>query len=79
MSIRTWRGHPLETAVVEILKRKDAMSDEDLLSSLKDNGFSDVGFGELNRVLLRLEVEGVVYVSSLARGKRRVELRKRKE
>jgi DNA-binding PadR family transcriptional regulator len=79
MSIRTWRGHPLETTVVEILKKKDAMSDEDLLSSLKESGFSDVGFGELNRALLRLEVEGVVYVSSLARGKRRVELRKRKE
>lgn len=79
MSVRSWRGHPLETVVVEVLQRKGAISDEDLLGFLRESGFGDVGFGELNRALLRLEVEGVVYVSSLARGKRRVELRERKE
>ena len=79
MSVRTWRGHPLETVVVEVLNRKGALSDVDLLGFLRESGFGDVGFGELNRVLLRLEVEGVVYVSSLARGKRRVELREKKE
>lgn len=79
MSTRTWRGHPLKTVIVEVLKRKGALSDDDLLSSLKETGFEDVSFGQLNKVLLRLEVEGIVYVSSLARGKRRVELRKRKE
>lgn len=79
MSVRTWRGHPLETVVVEVLGRKGALSDVDLLGFLREAGFGDVGFGELNRVLLRLEIEGVVYVSSLARGKRRVELRERKE
>jgi DNA-binding PadR family transcriptional regulator len=79
VSTRTWRGHPLKTVVVEVLKRKGALSDDDLLSSLKETGFEDVSFGQLNKVLLRLEVEGIVYVSSLARGKRRVELRERKK
>ena len=79
MSTRTWRGHPLKTTIVEVLKRKGALSDDDLLGSLKETGFEDVSFGQLNKVLLRLEVEGIVYVSSLARGKRRVELRERKE
>jgi len=79
VSTRTWRGHPLKTVVVEVLKRKGALSDDDLLGSLKETGFEDISFGQLNKVLLRLEVEGIVYVSSLARGKRRVELRERKE
>lgn len=79
MSGGTWRGHPLGTVVIEVLQRKGAVSDEDLLGFLREAGFGDIGFGELNRVLLRLEIEGVVYVSSLARGKRRVELRQRKE
>ena len=69
----------MKTVVVEVLKRKGALSDDDLLGSLKETGFEDVSFGQLNKVLLRLEVEGIVYVSSLARGKRRVELRERKE
>ena len=79
VSTRTWRGHPLKTVIIEVLKRKGALSDDDLLSSLKETGFEDVSFGQLNKVLLRLEVEGIVYVSSLARGKRRVELRERKK
>lgn len=74
---RSWRGHPLETTVVEILQRKGAISDEDLLGFVRESGFGDVGFGELNKALLRLEVEGVVYVSSLSRGKRRVDLRRK--
>lgn len=69
----------MKTTIVEVLKRKGALSDDDLLGSLKETGFEDVSFGQLNKVLLRLEVEGIVYVSSLARGKRRVELRERKE
>ena len=69
----------MKTTIVEVLKRKGALSDDDLLGSLKETGFEDVSFGQLNKVLLRLEVEGIVYVSSLARGKRRVELRDRKE
>ncbi len=69
----------MKTVIVEVLKRKGAVSDDDLLSSLKETGFGDVSFGQLNKILLRLEVEGIVHVSSLARGKRRVELRERKE
>ncbi len=79
MSAATWRGHPLDTVVIEVLQRKGALNDEDLLGFLREAGFGDIGFGELNRVLLRLEIEGIVYVSSLARGKRRVELRERKK
>jgi len=39
----------------------------------------DLGFNVLNKELMRLEIEGVINVSALARGKRRVELLKRKK
>jgi hypothetical protein len=39
----------------------------------------DIGFNLLNKELMRLEIKGVIHVSALARGKRRVELRKTKE
>jgi len=33
-----------------------------------------VGFSELNKTLLQMEIQGVVYVSARTKGKRRVEL-----
>ncbi|NIV68270.1 hypothetical protein GWN43_05420 [Candidatus Bathyarchaeota archaeon] len=60
--------------IVEILEDKGALTDEELLDSLRES-YEDVAFGELNTVLLRLEIEGKIHVSSAVRGKRRVELR----
>lgn len=73
MSVKTWLSRPLCAAVVELLSRRGALSDVELLDLLK-NEFEGVGFRDLNRVLLCLEVKGMVYVSSMVRGKRRVEL-----
>jgi len=39
----------------------------------------EAGFGDLNKTLMRLEIQGKVYVSSLTKGKRRVELTETKE
>ncbi len=78
MAVRTWRPHPLDLTIVEVLEKKGAMTDEELFNLLKETN-ADLGFGALNRTLLKMEVEGKVYVSSLTRGKRRVELVKRKE
>ncbi len=78
MAVKTWRPHPLDLTIVEVLEKKGAMTDEELFNLLKETN-ADLGFGALNRTLLKMEVEGKVYVSSLTRGKRRVELVKRKE
>jgi len=40
---------------------------------LKDS-YGDLSFRELNKALLRLEVQGLVRVTRLMKGKRRVEL-----
>jgi len=78
MTVKTWKPHPLDLTIVEVLEKKGPMTDAELLDLLKET-HEDLGFGVLNQTLMRMEVEGKVYVSSLTRGKRRVELVKRRE
>jgi len=73
MAVKTWRSHPLDAAIVEILERKGPLTDEELYDVLKES-YEDVGFGSFNKALMKMEIEGKIYVSTLARGKRRVEL-----
>lgn len=68
----------MDVKVVEFLESKGALTDDQLFGLLRDS-YEDVGFGELNKVLLRLEIEGRIRVSSSVKGKRRVELREKKE
>jgi len=70
---KTWGPRPMSLVVVETLHKKGAMTDIELLSEMKDS-YGDLSFRELNRTLLKLEVEGVIRVSRLMKGKRRVEL-----
>ena len=78
LAVRTWHPHPLDLTIVEILEKKGAMTDEELFDVLREI-HEDLGFGALNKTLMKMEVQGKVYVSSLTKGKRRVELVKRKE
>jgi len=78
MSIKTWEPHPLYTAIVEILERKGPLTDVELYDLVKES-YEGIGFGNLNKTLMRMEIEGKIYVSALTKGKRRVELIERKE
>ena len=78
MSVKTWRAHPLDLTILEILEKKGAMTDEELFNLVKEN-HDGLGFGALNKTLMKMEVQGKVYVSSLTKGKRRVEATQRKE
>jgi len=78
LAVKTWRPHPLDLTIVEILDKKGAMTDDELFDLLRET-HEDLGFGALNKTLMKMEVQGKVYVSSLTKGKRRVELVKRKE
>ena len=78
LAIRTWYPHPLDLTIIEILMKKGAMTDEELFDALRET-HEDLGFGAVNKTLMKMEVQGKVYVSSLTKGKRRVELVKRKE
>jgi hypothetical protein len=76
MAEKTWKSRPLDLSIVETLEKKGPMTDTELLDLLKES-YPDLGFGMLNQALLKMEVSGKVYVSSLTKGKRRVELVKR--
>ncbi len=70
---KVWGPRPLNLAVVEVLQRKGALSDKDLLDEVKET-YGEISFRELNSVLLKLELSGVLRVTRLMKGKRRVEL-----
>ncbi len=77
MALKTWKPQPLSTAIVELLQRKGPSTDMELYDMIKET-YGDLGFSDLNKELMRLEIEGAIHVSSLTRGKRRVELRETK-
>lgn len=73
MPMRTWKTHPAYLVLLEVLAKKGAMADTDLFDALNEQ-FEDLGFKDFNELLMRLEISGKIRTSSLARGKRRVEI-----
>jgi hypothetical protein len=71
--IKTWKTKPAYSAMLEVLQKKGDMTDDDLFGQLKDE-YEDLGFKDFNELLLKLEVSGKIRTSSMARGKRRIEL-----
>jgi len=71
--IKTWKTKPAYSMMLEVLQKKGDMTDDDLFGQLKDE-YEDLGFKDFNDLLLKLEVSGKIRTSSMARGKRRVEL-----
>jgi hypothetical protein len=73
MSTKTWKTHPLYTTIVELLERNGPLTDVELYELIKEP-HGEAGFGDLNKTLMRLEIQGIVYVSTRTKGKRRVEV-----
>jgi hypothetical protein len=71
--VKTWKTRPAYAVLLEVLKKKGDMTDDDLFNALKDE-YEDLGFKDFNELLMRLEVSGKIRTSSMARGKRRIEL-----
>ena len=63
----------MQLFVLEVVDRKGPLTDDELLRELR-NGKEDLSFRELNRILLKLEINGLVRVSRQMKGKRRVEI-----
>ena len=75
---KVWGPRPIQLLVVDLIERKGPLTDDDLLREMK-NGKEDVSFRELNRILMKLEVNGLIRVSRQMKGKRRVEMSERHE
>ena len=72
-AVKTWKTRPAYSVVLEILKKKGDMTDDDLFDALKGE-FEDIGYKDFNDILLMLEVSGRIRTSSMSRGKRHIEL-----
>jgi len=68
-----WKTRPADFVLLEILTKKGAMADSDLMEALNEES-PDLGAMDFNQLLLKLEVSGKIRVTSMARSKRRVEL-----
>lgn len=78
MATKIWRSQPLYIAILEILEKKGSIVDVELLEMLKStSGYKDISFNELNKALMKMEIAGLILVSSLTKGKRLVQLVKR--
>ena len=73
MPIKIWKTRPTYFVLLEVLNKKGDMTDDDLFDALKEE-FEDLGYKDFNELLMRLEVSGKIRTSSMARGKRRIEL-----
>lgn len=70
---RVWGPKPLQLSVLDVISRKGPLTDDELLREIR-NGKEDLSYRELNGILMKLEVNGMVRVSRQMKGKRRVEL-----
>ena len=73
MPARTWKTHPAYFVLLEILAKKNAMTDVELFDAMRED-FEDMGSKDFNELLMRLEISGKIRTSSMARGKRRIEM-----
>ncbi len=73
MPTKTWKTRPAYFVLLEILKKKGDMPENDLFNALQSE-FEDLGYKDFVNLLLNLEVAGRIRTTSLSRGKKRVEL-----
>lgn len=66
-------NYPIRNIIFEKIKQLGTTTDQDLLNSLSKDGVS-VLEDEFNKVLLDLEIYGLIRVSWLTKDKKRIEL-----
>jgi Fe2+ or Zn2+ uptake regulation protein len=73
---KLWYHQPIYEMIIEILQKKQgSVTDVDLFETLKQRQ-SDLSFVTLNKMLMKLEIQGMIHVYNLTKNKRGVELRK---
>ncbi len=70
---KSWRSTPLPALVIETLKRSGPSSDDELLRNLRRE-IDDISTSTLNKILLKLEIRGLIRVSNLTKGRKKIEL-----
>jgi hypothetical protein len=65
--------YPIKNIVYEKVKQSNTLTDSELSSLLSKEGI-EMDLSELNKILLDLEIYGLLKVSWIAKDKRRIEL-----
>ena len=76
--MRIWQPLPLHIVIIEILQRKGASIDDDLLKEIKKS-YGDISTREFYDALMRLELQGLIRVYKLTKGKCKIELIKEED
>ncbi len=63
---------PLKNVVYEKISQKNQITDVDLIKELKKEGW-DISMTNLNKVLLNLEILGLIFVRWIGKDSRRIE------
>jgi hypothetical protein len=69
-----WPVVPLHTLIIESLSRAENAMFDDELQHVIQSTYGVLTRRELNKALLRLEVNGLIHVSAVTKQRRRVEL-----
>ncbi|MFQ6075270.1 MAG: transcriptional repressor [Candidatus Bathyarchaeia archaeon] len=70
---RLWDPTPLHTTIVELLEKKGSSTDSNLYKELKVY-HEELSSRTFNKTLMKLEIRGIIRVTSLTKNQRRVEL-----
>ena len=65
--------YPLRNIVAEKMKINDSMTDKELLAELQRDG-EDVSMRDLNKVLMQLEILGIISLRWQTKDTRRIEI-----
>jgi hypothetical protein len=76
MSGNTWKVQPVYTTAIEVLREKGSITDVELFDALRAF-YKEIGLDDLNKTLMRMEVTGLISVSSLTKDRRLVQLTKK--
>jgi DNA-binding HxlR family transcriptional regulator len=69
-----WPVVPLQTLIVESLSRANSAMFDNELQRVIQSTYGDLTRRELNKALMRLELNGLIHVSVVTKQRRRVEL-----
>jgi hypothetical protein len=76
MAGNMWKVQPVYVTAIEILQDKGSISDVELFDALRAF-YKEIGLEDLEKTLMRMEITGLVSVSSLTKDRRLVQLIKK--
>lgn len=65
-----WRPFPLTFSIMNIVERREGLLLEDDLIRLLENEVGEFSERELNKALMKLEIEGLIHVQAIKKNQR---------